>query len=53
MKDNLTYKAKKLFHSLLNKVMDRTYLKQTTCNEYMQTVYKAMSLQTLKQENIF
>lgn len=53
MKDNLTYKAKKLFHSLLNKVMARTYLKQTTCNEYMQTVYKAMSLQTLKQENIF
>lgn len=53
MKDNLTYKAKKLFHSLLNKAMARTYLKQTTCNEYMQTVYKAMSLQTLKQENIF
>lgn len=53
MKDNLTYKAKKLFHSLLNKVMARTYLKQTTSNEYMQTVYKAMSLQTLKQENIF
>lgn len=44
MKDNLIYKVKKLFYFLFNKVMDRIYLKQIICNEYMQIVYKVMSL---------
>lgn len=44
MKDNLIYKVKKLFYFLFNKVMVRIYLKQIISNEYMQIVYKVMSL---------